>query len=192
MSSWPLNGKKGGNRKHSKIDTLPPEMKATVEEMIMDGSATYSDIVTYLEQQGYSLSVSSVCRYAQGYVKNLQTLQIAQANFRNMLDELERYPDLDTTEALVRVASQNLMTALTSKKDEDWSAVSVDKLMNQISGLTRAVAYKKRVELQNKSDIEAGTGDLKSALWSAMAKERPDLYKQVSAYLDRKAQEGSA
>lgn len=182
MSSWPLNGKKGGNRKHSKIDTLPPEMKATVEEMIMDGSATYSDIVAYLEQQGYSLSVSSVCRYAQGYVENLQTLQIAQANFRNMLDELERYPDLDTTEALVRVASQNLMTALTSKKDEDWSAVSVDKLMNQISGLTRAVAYKKRVELQNKSDIEAGTGDLKSALWSAMAKERPDLYKQVSAY----------
>ena len=39
-----------------------------------------------------------------------------------MLDELERYPDLDTTEALVRVASQNLMTALTSKKNEDWSA----------------------------------------------------------------------
>lgn len=143
-------------------------------------------------RHSYSLSVSSVCRYAQGYVENLQTLQIAQANFRNMLDELERYPDLDTTEALVRVASQNLMTALTSKKDEDWSAVSVDKLMNQISGLTRAVAYKKRVELQNKSDIEAGTGDLKSALWSAMAKERPDLYKQVSAYLDRKAQEGSA
>ena len=63
MGSWPLNGKKGGNRKHSKIDTLPPEMKATVEEMIMDGSATYSDIVAYLEQQGYSLSVSSVCRY---------------------------------------------------------------------------------------------------------------------------------
>lgn len=92
MSSWPLNGKKGGNRKHSKIDTLPPEMKATVEEMIMDGSATYSDIVAYLEQQGYSLSVSSVCRYAQGYVENLQTLQIAQANFRNMLDELNATP----------------------------------------------------------------------------------------------------
>lgn len=190
MSSWPLNGKKGGNRKHSKIDTLPPEMKATVEEMIMDGSATYSDIVTYLEQQGYSLSISSVCRYTQGYVENLQTLQIAQANFRNMLDELERYPDLDTTEALVRVASQNLMTALTSKKDEDWSAVSVDKLMNQISGLTRAVAYKKRVELQNKTDLEAGASDVKTMLWNAMAKERPDLYKQVSGYLDRKVQEG--
>ncbi len=48
--------------------------------------------MTYLEQQGYSLSVSSVCRYAQGYVENLQTLQIAQANFRNMLDELNATP----------------------------------------------------------------------------------------------------
>ena len=75
-----------------RLDTLPPEMKATVEEMIRDGSATYSGIVTYLEQQGYSLSVSSVCRYAQGYVENLQTLQIAQANFRNMLDTERLYP----------------------------------------------------------------------------------------------------
>ena len=187
---WPF-GKKG-NRKHSKIDSLPPEMKATVEEMILDGSATYSEIVNYLEKNGYSLSVSSVCRYAQGFVENLQTLQIAQQNFRNMLDELDRYPDLDTTEALVRIASQNLMSALASKKDEDWSKVSVDKLMNQISGLTRDVAYKKRVELQNKTDLEAGADDIKAALWNAMAKERPDLYKQVSAYLDRKAQGGGA
>ena len=187
---WPF-GKKAGNRKHSKIDSLPPEMKATVEEMILDGSATYSEIVGYLQEHGYSLSVSSVCRYAQGFVENMQTLQIAQQNFRNMLDELDRYPDLDTTEALVRIASQNLMTALTAKKDEDWSNVSVDKLMNQISGLTRAVAYKRRVELQNKSDLEAGADDVKAMLWSAMAKERPDLYKQVSAYLNRKTQESN-
>ena len=64
------------------------------------------------------------------------------------------------------------------------------KLMNQISGLTRAVAYKKRVELQNKTDLEAGASDVKTMLWNAMAKERPDLYKQVSGYLDRKVQEG--
>ena len=182
-------GKKG-NRKHSKIDALPPEMKATVEEMILDGSATYSEIVEYLEKNGYSLSTSSVCRYAQGYVESVQALQIAQQNFKNMLEQLDRYPDLDTTEALVRIASQNLMNALASKKDEDWSKVSVDKLMNQISGLTRAVAYKKRVELQNKTDLEAGASDVKTMLWNAMAKERPDLYNQVSGYLDRKVQEG--
>ena len=109
---------------------------------------------------------------------------------RHTLAELavERYPDLDTTEALVRVASQDLMTALTAKKEEDWNAVSVDKLMNQISGLTRAVAYKKRVELRNKTDLEAGTDDVKTMLWRTMATEKPELYKQVTAYLDKKAQ----
>lgn len=190
---WPFKagGSAGGKRKHSKIDTLPPEMKATVEEMILDGSATYSDIVAYLQEHGYSLSVSSVCRYAQGYVENLQTLQIAQANFRSMMEELDRYPDLDTTEALVRVASQNLMTALASKKDEDWNGVAVDKLMNQISGLTRAVAYKKRVELQNKTDLEAAADDVKSTLWVAMAREKPELYRQVSAYLESRKQEAA-
>lgn len=190
---WPFKagGNTGGKRKHSKIDTLPPEMKATVEEMILDGSATYSDIVAFLQEHGYSLSVSSVCRYAQGYVENLQTLQIAQANFRSMMEELDRYPDLDTTEALVRVASQNLMTALASKKDEDWSGVAVDKLMNQISGLTRAVAYKKRVELQNKTDLEAAADDVKGTLWVAMAREKPELYRQVSAYLESRKQEAA-
>lgn len=190
---WPFKagGNTGGKRKHSKIDTLPPEMKATVEEMILDGSATYSDIVAFLQEHGYSLSVSSVCRYAQGYVENLQTLQIAQANFRSMMEELDRYPDLDTTEALVRVASQNLMTALASKKDEDWNGVAVDKLMNQISGLTRAVAYKKRVELQNKTDLEAAADDVKGTLWVAMAREKPELYRQVSAYLESRKQEAA-
>ena len=31
----------------------------------------------------------------------------------------------------MRIASQNLMNALASKKDEDWSKVSVDKLMTR-------------------------------------------------------------
>ena len=147
------------------------ESVTTVSEMILGGSAPYKRS-WFICGHRYSLSVSSVCRCAQGYVENLQTLQIAQANFRNMLDELERYPDLDTTEALVRVASQDLMTALTAKKEEDWNAVSVDKLMNQISGLTRAVAYKKRVELRNKTDLEAGTDDVKTMLWRTMATEK--------------------
>ena len=41
-----------------------------------------------------------------------------------------------------------------------------------------------------KTDLEAGASDVKTMLWNAMAKERPDLYKQVSGYLDRKVQEG--
>ena len=54
MSSWPLNGKRAATASTARSTPCPQEMKATVEEMIMDGSATYSDIVAYLEQQGYT------------------------------------------------------------------------------------------------------------------------------------------
>lgn len=94
--AWPFQrgGKSSGNRKHSKIDKLPPEMKATVEEMILDGSATYTEIVDYLQEHGYSLSVSSVCRYAQGYVENLQTLRSRRPTLEICLTSWSATPTL--------------------------------------------------------------------------------------------------
>lgn len=47
-------------------------------------------------------------------------LAVAQENFRRMMDELDRYPDLDTTEAIIRLTSQNLLNALAGASEEDW------------------------------------------------------------------------
>lgn len=38
------------NRKHSKIDGLPPDLKATVQQMLLDGD-TYSEVIAYLQTQ---------------------------------------------------------------------------------------------------------------------------------------------
>ena len=72
------------NRKHSKIDGLAPELKATVEQMLLS-DATYAEIVDFLEDNGVSISIASVCRYAQDYDANIQALAIAQENFRAMM-----------------------------------------------------------------------------------------------------------
>ena len=90
-------GKKGGNRKHSKIDGLDPALREAVEQMLLS-NATYGEIVDFLGQNGVGISVASVCRYAQAYQANVQMLAVAQENFRRMMDELDRYPDLDTTD----------------------------------------------------------------------------------------------
>ena len=37
------------NRKHSKIDALPDELRIAVEEMLLTGS-TYSEIVKFLKE----------------------------------------------------------------------------------------------------------------------------------------------
>ena len=47
------------NRKHSKIDGLAPELKATVEQMLLS-YATYAEIVDFLEYNGVSISIASV------------------------------------------------------------------------------------------------------------------------------------
>ena len=56
--------------------------------------------------------------------------------------------------------------------------------------LVRAAAYKKRVEIQNQDTTEAGLDAVKSLVWQAMAKERPDLYRQVNEFLNSKRQDG--
>lgn len=181
--------KKAGNRKHSKIDALDPALKDTVEQMLLSGS-TYSEIVDFLSENGVGISVASVCRYAQAYQANLQMLAVAQENFRRMMDELDKYPDLDTTEAIIRLTSQNLLNALANSTEEDWQGVSIDKMLREANALVRAAAYKKRVEIQNQDTTETGLEAVKSLVFEAMAKERPDLYRQVNEFLNAKKREG--
>ena len=162
------------NRKHSKIDGLAPELKATVEQMLLS-DATYAEIVDFLEDNGVSISIASVCRYAQAYQANV---------------ELERYPDLDTTEAIIRLTSQNMFNALVNTTEEDWKGIKVDKMMKEATGLIRAAAYKKRVEVQNQDTTEAGLDAVRTLVFQAMAKERPDLYAEVTKFLAAKKAEG--
>ena len=118
-------------------------------------------------------------------------LTVAQENFRRMMDELDKYPGLDTTEAIIRLTSQNLLTALANTSEEDWQGVSIDKMLREANALVRAAAYKKRVEVQNQDAAEAGLDAVKSLVWEAMARERPELYRQVSEFLSSKRQEGT-
>ena len=177
------------NRKHGKIDGLSPELKAAVDQMLLSG-AIYSEVVDFLAENGVGISNASVCRYARAYRADLEMLTIAQENFRRMMDELERYPDLDTTEAIIRLTSQNLLNALANASEEDWQRVSVDKMLREANALVRAAAYKKRVEVQNQGAAEAGLEAVKSLVFQAMAKERPDLYEEVAKFLAAKKAEG--
>ena len=94
-----------------KIDKLPPELKETVDQMLISGQ-TYREIVGYLAENGEVLSQAAVSRYAQRFLASAQQLRIAQENFRMILTETERYPDLDPAEAILRLSSQKVFEAL--------------------------------------------------------------------------------
>lgn len=176
-------------RSTGKVDRLPPPLKDTVEQMLLTG-CTYKEIVAFLKANGEEMSQMAICTYARKYLATVEMINVAQNNFSMLMEEMNRYPDLDTSEALIRLASHHVMNALTSVDDEQMKEMPVDKLIKETNGLIRAAAYKKRIELQNQESYEVGLDAVKSLVFEAMAKEKPDLYKQVNEFLKQKKKGG--
>ncbi len=176
-------------RSTGKVDRLPPELKDTVEQMLLTG-CTYREIVAFLKENGEEMSQMAVCTYARKYLATVEMISVAQNNFSMLMDEMNRYPDLDTSEALIRLASHHVLNALTNLDEEQMKEVPVDKLIRQTNALIRAGAYKKRIDMQTRESYEAGLESVKSLVFEAMAKENPQLYRQVSEYLNKKKKEG--
>lgn len=177
-------------RSIGKVDRLEPELKDTVEQMLLSG-CTYKEIVGYLKEHGEEMSQMAVCNYARKFRASVEMISIAQANFSTLMEEMNRYPDLDTSEALIRLSSHHVMNALSELSDEDAKDIPMEKLIRETSGLIRAAAYKKRVDVQNRGSYEEGIEAVKGLVFSAMAKERPGLYREVAAYLNEKKKEES-
>ncbi len=174
-----------GRRKIGKVDKLSPELKDTVEQMLLTGS-TYKEIVSYLKDNGETLSQMAICTYAKKYRATVEMLNVAQTNFNSPVDLMNKYPDIDTSEALIRLSSHHVLNALSTLSDEDLKKVPVDKLIRESNSLVRATSYKKRITLQNQEDFENAIDSVKTILFELMKKEKPELYKQVSSFLSEK------
>lgn len=176
-------------RSIGKVDRLPPELKDTVEQMLLTG-CTYKNIVEFLKENGEHMSQMAICTYAKKFLATVDMINVAQTNFSVLLDEMNRFPDLDTSEALIRLASHHVLNALANIDEEQMKEVPIEKLIKETNGLIRAAAYKKRIEVQNRENYEVGLEAVKNLVFETMAKDNPELYRQVSAYLNKKKTEG--
>lgn len=177
-----------GRRKHFKIDQLEPDVRETVDEMIKDG-VYYCDIVEYIKSQGVTISKSSVGRYAQNLMNMLDTLRICQENFRAIMEETERYPNLDMTDGILRLISNQLLTAINNIPEEQLESLDFETIVKNAVALTRATAYKKNIDIKSKDILEAGADQFRTMLSDAMAAEEPELYKKVRKFIEKKQKE---
>lgn len=161
-----------------KIDKLPSDLRDTVDQMLMSGQ-TYREIVAYLAENGEELSQQSVCRYARRFLANAQQLRIAQENFRMILTETERYPDLDPAEAILRISSQKVLDAISKLDEENFKDVSAEDLLRQATALSRAVVYKKKSDVDVKSDERIALEKNQTLLYDTIKKSNPRLYNEL-------------
>lgn len=175
-----------GNRKHSKIDQLDPTVRETVDEMIKTG-ALYREIADYIKSNGISVSIAAVGRYAKNLMSTLDALRMSQENFRAVMEEIERYPELDVTEGILRLMSGHMLEAVSRMSEEQLKELDFDTLSRNAVALTRAAAYKRQIDVKNKDILEAGAEQFQSLIFEAMSSERPDLYREVRKFLKEKA-----
>ncbi len=174
------------------VDKLNPELKDTVDQMLLSGES-YREIVKYLSDNEETISQSSICRYAKRFLANAEQLRIAQENFRMILTETERYPNLDPAEAILRLASQKVYDAVANIDDENWQNIKANELIAQATALARAVAYKKGVDMKSKNDEEIALEANQNLLYDVLKKENPKLYAELQrevARLKQKVKDG--
>lgn len=170
------------NRKHSIIDELPAHVKDTVEAMLMS-NRKYAEIVDYLKLQGVGISPASVCRYAQGLNASIETLKIAQEDFRRIADVLEKFPNMDPREVLIRIQGLLLMNAGANVSESDVAAMKPKEIMRETSSFIRAVTYSKVTDERIRDSIESALNESKNLLFDVIARKDPDTYAKVLAII---------
>ena len=170
-------------RRHSIIDKLPAEIKETVDEMVR-ANFTYRDIVDYIKSTGNDISLASVGRYAANLNETVRSIRMAQENFRAIMEETERHPNLDATDGILCILSNQLLEAVNSMPEEQLQSADLNSLIKNSVALTKAVAYKKNIDLKNKDILETGVEQVKSMIFEAMAEKRPEMYKEVMDFIN--------
>lgn len=173
-------------RKHSKIDRLKPEVKSTVEEMILSADFTYKDIAEYIaDSAGESISQAAICNYAKGFCEDMAAIRLAHENFAAIAKECAKYPSLDTTEGIVQMMSGLMMTAVRNLSPEDLSETDPLKLIKQASELVRAVSYKRNLDIKSKELSDVGFDAVKDKLFTAGLSEKdPETYAKLVDFIE--------
>ncbi len=177
------------NRKHSIIDGLPSDLKDAVDEMIK-ANFPYHEIVEYIKKHGVNISISSVQRYASRLEETLRSLRLAQENFRAIMEETEKYPNLDITDGLLRLLSNQILGAINKLSEEQLEELDFETLSKNAVALTRAAAYKRNVDTKTKGTLENGADQFMSYIYETMAVKDPELLKKVKKFVKSEMKDG--
>lgn len=173
-------------RRTGKIDKLPVALKDSVDNLLLAG-APYREIVQFLRENDVELSQQAVSNYARRFLATTQQLRMAHENYRFLSEEIERAPDMDTTEGIVRIVSNALLMQLANATPEDWDGLDMKTLLREANALIKVTAHKRRSDALNESDSEKAAKRVTVDLFHAISKSDPVLYERMCAEVKKQA-----
>jgi hypothetical protein len=139
------------------VDELPESVRAEVDEMLADTSNGYLDISAWLTTQGYSISKSSIGRYAQRSGKMAQRLREIRDQAHEYAKLIQENQEMDVAKVASTIYLQGLLRRVVEAGDNEFELVSLKDVGNQISKLLRTHVYEGRYTQQRKDELEKAT-----------------------------------
>lgn len=168
-------------RKHRKIDKLPPEIIAAINDAIVNKRKTYKEIEQWLRSDGYNISKSGVQRYGQEFLKKLENISIAREQAKTII-ETSVGLKTEMSEATSTVAFQLLMEMLINT-DADKVDKTTLTAIKTLASLENSTVSRKKLKLSYDKGIRAAAAEIKEELKNEL-KEYPDLMKQMLKLVD--------
>jgi len=104
----------GFRRKHSRVqDELPAEVREQVDRLLIE-QATYDEIKSFLDSEGYDISRSAIGRYGHDFLVAYQNLRIIEDKSRALVSEAGDGMVLE--EAAAKLFSKMILEAQLSGK----------------------------------------------------------------------------
>lgn len=183
------NPKREPNRSYGKIRSLNVDVRNIVD-MMLQSNCKYQEIVEFIKDNAdVDVDRSMVCRYARRLNSELKDLRFAQQNLKLFTDEINRYPGIDSTEAIARLLSSKILLAIQELKENAWEDIDPLELIDKSAKLMRVVSYKKDVDIKTQNIKNIAFDSFKEDIFNIMAEENPQLYNSLVEYLNGKERE---
>ncbi|MCY1301166.1 hypothetical protein D9M70_507600 [compost metagenome] len=140
----------------SKVATLPPEVKAWLDQALADSNFSgYDALVEELAGRGYAISKSALHRYGQDFEERLSALRMASEQAKAIVIAA---PDDEgsVNEALMRLVQEHLFKLLMSEDGK----IDLPKVAKAVAELGRASVVQKKWAAEVRTKAEAAASQV--------------------------------
>jgi Arc/MetJ-type ribon-helix-helix transcriptional regulator len=143
-------------RRHSSINTLPPDVREEMETLILDENRTYDEVVEFLRSKGHSRSRSAVVRYGKRFFEEVRDMKIGEEQARALVSEAGEN-GLALEEANTKLMGMLLMKLL---REGNMDPEVLQRLMNSYAALQHSSVNRENLkERQEKKYKRAADED---------------------------------
>lgn len=165
-------------RIHCLVDDLPDDVRHELDEMLSDTSYGYIAISEWLKAKGYTISKSSIGRYAKRNGKMQLRLREINESAREYANLIRENQELDLAKVATSVYLQQLMTRITEAGSDEFADIDIADAGKLLSQIMRASVYEGRYSTTRKDDI-AEAAELVMQQFRAQVTQDPALLESI-------------